>query len=140
MTESNRARRSKDRAPERGDQERERDALVWLVGQLGKPTLPGDVSDPVYARAQECFWEWRGREASRRQSPRERQRTREVADEVVSRFAAPSKPVPVRCIDHAPTELRPLVSGSAAMVLDHARRIGAAPLVELGVAAGSGRT
>lgn len=140
MNESHRARRSKDHTPQPCDQEWERDALVWLVGQVGEPTLPTDVSDPIYSRAQECFWEWRGRQASRQQAVHERRRTLEVAEQMVSQFAALSKPAPVRCVDHAPTQIRPLISGSAAKVLEHARRVGAAPLVELGVAAGSGRT
>jgi SOS-response transcriptional repressor LexA len=123
-----------------GGSEWERDALVWLVGQTGPPVLPCDVVDPVLARAQERFWEWIGRDADRRASSLERERTVAAAAALVAQFVDLTKPPRVHRIDHAPVEMRALADGPVATVLDRARRAGAAPLVELGVAAGPGRT
>jgi SOS-response transcriptional repressor LexA len=139
MRAPHRARRTAPIEPI-GGTEWERDALVWLVGQSNPPVLPSDVVDPVLARAQECFWEWQGRTALARESPAARARTAGAAAALARRIGACRKPTRVQCIDHSPSELAAEVQGPVGAVLDRARRIGAAPLVELGVAAGSGRT
>lgn len=120
-----------------GGHDWERDALVWLVGQHGPPLLPGDVADPVVARAQECFWEWLGRDAMGRASASERARTDEAARRLVQRLARPVEAV--RRIDEPVTLMRARAHGTVGRVLDQARQAGAAPLVELGVAAGAAR-
>jgi len=116
------------------------DALVWLAGQAPPPVLPSDIGDPVLARAQECFWEWLGREAAARQDAASRARTGESASTIARRVGSHAKPVRVLCIDHPPPEIAAPIEGPIVGVLDHARRLRAAPLVELGVAAGVGRT
>lgn len=123
-----------------GGQEWERDALVWLVGRCGPPVLPGDVSDPVLVRAQECFWEWLGRDAAARAPQPERDRTGVVARRLATELGVSGKPASVRRVDQPPVEIRARVHGPVGQVIDRARDLGAAPLVELGVAAGTGRT
>jgi SOS-response transcriptional repressor LexA len=123
-----------------GGGEWERDALVWLVGQHGPPLLPNDIGDPVLARAHECYWEWLGREEADRASVAERARTTEAASRLTARVREAVDSRQVWRLDHAPTEIRARVHGPVRSVLDRARRTGAAPLVELAVAAGAGRT
>ena len=123
-----------------GGREWERDALVWLVGQHGSPLLPSDIGDPVLARAQECFWEWLGRDATDRASPVERARTSEAADRLTAQIRDSVTSRQVWQLDHPPTEMPARAHGPVRSILDHARRAGAAPLVELAVAAGAGRT
>lgn len=123
-----------------GGREWTRDALVWLVGRHGPPVLPGDVGQPMLVRAQECFWEWLGRDAAQQVSAAERDRAMVVADRMVAELAGPGKATAVRCIDHAPPEMRARTRGAVGHVIDRAREVGAAPLVELGVAAGLART
>jgi SOS-response transcriptional repressor LexA len=120
-----------------GGHEWERDALVWLIGQHGPSLLPGDIGDPVVARAHECFWEWLGRDAVARTSASQRARTNQAAQRLVQRFAKPAEAV--HRIDEAPTLMCARAHGAVGRVLDQARQAGAAPLVELGVAAGAGR-
>jgi phage repressor protein C with HTH and peptisase S24 domain len=120
-----------------GGHQGQRDALVWLVGHYGPPLLPGDIGDPTVARAQECFWEWLGRDAMARASASERARTNETAHRLVQRLARSVDAV--RRVDEVPTLMRARADGAVGRVLDHARQAGAAPLVELGVAAGAGR-
>jgi len=102
--------------------------------------LPSEISDPVLARAHECFWEWLGRDAIDRASLAERARTMEAADRVTKRVREAVTSQLVRRLDQAPTEIRARAHGPVRTILDRARRTGAAPLVDLAVAAGAGRT
>jgi SOS-response transcriptional repressor LexA len=124
-----------------GRDEWERDALVWLVGQSLDPVVPSDVADARWARAQECFWEWVGRDAVRQATVEEDRVTARTADALAARAAANVAFAvrAVRRVDHGPTVMAPAVRGPVARVLDRAQRAHAAPLIELGVAAGVGR-
>jgi phage repressor protein C with HTH and peptisase S24 domain len=120
-----------------GGQEWECDALIWLIGQHAPPLLPGDIGDPVVARAQECFWEWLGRDAAARASSSERAATNAAAQRLARLLERPVEAV--HRVDEAPTLMRAQAHGTVGRILDQARQAGAAPLVELGVAAGAGR-
>jgi SOS-response transcriptional repressor LexA len=123
-----------------GSGEWERDALVWLVGRSDEPILPSDIGETVLARAQECFWEWLGHDAMHRATTEEHARTARAAANLVGHLTEHGQRVyRVRCIEAAPCVMTPLARGPITHVLDRARRAGAAPLVELGVAAGPGR-
>ena len=140
-------KRESDRpgAPEQAtsddQQEWECDALVWAAGRSLAPVLPSDVADPVWSRAQACFLEWAGRDAAQRaDGDRQRRPAGSVRERAVSRAVSRRGEVrTVRRVDHGPTFVEPPVRGPVSRVLDIARRQRAAPLVELGVAAGAGR-
>jgi Peptidase S24-like len=123
-----------------GGQEWERDAIAWLVGQCAGPVLPGDVGEAGLARAQECFWEWLGRDAVSRMSLTERGQTIAAANRLTARLRERLEPDRVRRVNHGPVEMRAPKHGPTGVVLARARRMGAAPLVDLAVAAGAGRT
>lgn len=126
--------------------EGERDALVWVAGRSLAPVLQTNVSDPVWSRAQARFLEWAGRDAAERAHGEQRRSTGSVRERAA---AAPGGRTPpggrtnevrtVRRVDHGPTYVHPSVRGPVSRILDSARRERAAPLVELGVAAGAGR-
>lgn len=123
-----------------GGDEWERDAIAWLAGQCAAPVLPGDVADASLSRAQECFWEWLGRDAVSRMSPAERDQTAAAANRLAAQLRLRLEPHQVRRVDHGPVEMRAPIQGATGLVLARARRMGAAPLVDLAVAAGAGRT
>ncbi len=107
----------------------ERDAVVWLAGraiELG-PELPGE---PRRAGARARFAAWRAEAVREADAVRFAQRVRRTV-------AAAGRGV--RRIDHPPELVRPGRPGPIAAMLGPARARGAAPLAELGVAAGSGR-
>ena len=106
----------------------ERDAVVWLTGRwIEAGLLP---SDPGLERAAAGFRAWRA--AARDEADAAR-----FAGIVRGRVAALGRGI--RRIDHAPEAVRPALAGPLAPMVDAAREIQAAPLVELGVAAGTGR-
>jgi Peptidase S24-like len=116
----------------------ERDAVVWLAGRaieaamggVADGTAAGPPDDPRLARAMARFAVWRaeaGREAD----------AARFAERVRRTVAAAGRSV--RRIDHAPELVRPDAPGPLAAMFATARIRGAAPLVELGVAAGTGR-
>jgi phage repressor protein C with HTH and peptisase S24 domain len=107
----------------------QRDAAVWLAGRQIEAGLPPS-SEPRLARAMSEFRAWRdaaGREAD----------AARFAQQVRERVAALGRGV--RRVDRAPEPVRPAVAGSLAPMILAAREVHAAPLVELGVAAGTGR-
>jgi Peptidase S24-like len=118
-------------------QEWERDAVVWLAGRAIEAAMSGTTDgtarppeDPRLARAMARFAVWRteaGREAD----------AGRFAERVRRTVAAAGRSV--RRIDHAPELVRPDAPGPLAAMFAAARQRGAAPLAELGVAAGTGR-
>ena len=109
----------------------ERDVVVWLAGRRIEAGLPAFVrSDARLARARAGFDAWRaaaGREAD----------AARFAERVRRRVAAQGRGV--RRIDRAPELLSPAAPGPLAPMIAAARDAHAAPLAELGVAAGTGR-
>ena len=116
----------------------ERDAVVWLAGRaveaamggVADGTAAGPPDDPRLARAMARFAVWRteaGREADAGRFAERVHRTLAVAGRSVRR------------IDHAPELVRPDAPGPLAAMFAAAHHRGAAPLAELGVAAGTGR-
>jgi Peptidase S24-like len=108
----------------------ERDAAVWLVGRAIEAALDGSGDDPRLAGAMARFAAWRaeaGREAD----------AARFAERVRRTVAAAGRSV--RRIDRAPELVRPDAPGPLAAMVAAARTRGAAPLAELGVAAGTGR-
>jgi len=143
MADASHAASSRDDA-DAGQRQRgaewERDVLIWLAGQSCAPPFPGDLEDADLDRAQEYFWAWMGEDAVRHASPGERARTIEAAETLAGRLrAAGALTRPVLCIDQGPAVVVPPVRGRVSRVLERARRAGAAPLVDLAVAAGPGR-
>jgi Peptidase S24-like len=118
-------------------QEWERDAVVWLAGRTIEAAMGGTTDgtarppdDPRLARAMARFAVWcteAGREAD----------AGRFAERVRRTLAAAGRSV--RRIDHAPELVRPDAPGPLAAMFAAARHLGAAPLAELGVAAGTGR-
>jgi SOS-response transcriptional repressor LexA len=110
----------------------QRDAAVWLAGRRIEAELPLDApgGDRRLARALAAFRAWQAAAKLETEAAVFAQRVR-------SRLAA--RGPGVRRIDRAPDPLPPQGSGSLASMVAAARRIHAAPLAELGVAAGSGR-
>ena len=104
----------------------ERDAIVWLTGRR----IVSAPDDRRLARAQARFDAWRA--VSEREAGAAR-----FADLVRRRVAAEGRGV-IR-IDRAPELVRAPFPGPLAPMIDVARRTHAAPLAELGVAAGTGR-
>lgn len=110
----------------------ERDAAVWLAGRRIDATLAttGTASEPRLARAISAFRGWQA--AARREAEAGR-----FAEQVRERVAALGRGV--RRVDRAPEPARPAITGPLAAAILAARQVHAAPLVELGVAAGTGR-
>jgi len=102
----------------------ERDAVVWLAGRAieAGPELPG--------RAMARFDAWREEAEREAAAGRFAQRVRRTV-------AAAGRSV--RRVDRAPELVRPDRPGPIATMFAAARARGAAPLAELGVAAGTGR-
>ena len=111
----------------------QRDAAVWLAGrqiEAGLDSAAGAPPDPRLARALAAFQAWRA--AAQLESE-----AAAFAERVRARLTARGQGV--RQIDRPPEAVRPDGVGPLALMVAAARRIHAAPLAELGVAAGSGR-
>ena len=107
----------------------ERDAVVWLAGR-GIEADRMMSSDPRLERAAAGFRAWRA--AARDEADAAR-----FAEVVRRRVAALGRGI--RRVDHAPERVRPALEGALAPMIAAAREVRAAPLAELGVAAGTGR-
>jgi len=122
------------------------DALLSLAGAADLPALPDAVVGEALARGQRRFWQWWAADCRARESAAEAARTalgaERFADRVLARVGARGAPplpaidAPVRRIDRAPSYRHPTVEGAPVAA---AWAAGAAPLVEIGVAAGAGR-
>jgi hypothetical protein len=115
----------------------ERDAVVWLAGRAIETAMggmadgaAGPPDDPRLARAMTRFAVWRAEAAREADAARFAERVRRTV-------AAAGRSV--RRIDHAPELVRPDAPGPLAAMFAAARNRDAAPLAELGVAAGTGR-
>lgn len=110
----------------------ERDAAVWLTGRRIEAGLPpsGSFTDPRLILAMSAFRAWQ--DAAEREADAAR-----FAEQVRERVAALGRGV--RRVDRAPEPAHPAVAGPLAPMILAAREAHAAPLVELGVAAGTGR-
>jgi phage repressor protein C with HTH and peptisase S24 domain len=108
----------------------ERDAVAWLAGRWIEGKAASAPFNPCLERAAAGFRAWRA--AADREAEAER-----FARRVTRRVAALGRGV--RRVEHAPEAVRATVAGPLACVVAAARGTGAAPLAELGVAAGSGR-
>lgn len=146
MTTSGYGNRRTRRRAQTQQREGECDALVWLVGQSLPPALPVDVTDAVWAQAHERYWGWLGRQAARRAGAAGHDAARAAAERVMPRMVDGGRVARqvrevrnVHRIAHAPALITPTVRGTLARVLARARAVRAAPLIELGVAAGVGR-
>lgn len=108
----------------------ERDAIAWLAGRWidGRPRAA--PMDARLARATAGFRAWRA--AADREAEAER-----FARRVSQRVAASGRGL--RRVEHAPEPVRARAAGPLARAVTAARGTQAAPLAELGVAAGSGR-
>jgi hypothetical protein len=118
-------------------QEWERDAVVWLAGRVIDTAMGGTTGgtarlpeDSRLARAMARFAVWRTEAGQEADAGRFAERVRRT-------LAAAGRSV--RRIDHAPELVRPDAPGPLAAMFAAARHRGAAPLAELGVAAGTGR-
>jgi SOS-response transcriptional repressor LexA len=109
----------------------ERDVIVWLTGRQAGVSVEALVpADPGLARAMEGFRAWRA--AANREAEAAR-----FVEHVRQRIGAFG--LGVRRVDRGPEPVRPPVIGSIAGMIGAAREAHAAPLAEVGVAAGSGR-
>ena len=107
----------------------ERDAVVWLAGR-GIEADRLMLSDPRLERAAAGFRAWRA-------AARDEANAARFAEVVRRRVAALGRGI--RRVDHAPEQVRPALAGALAPMIAAAREVRAAPLAELGVAAGTGR-
>jgi len=147
MTRRRRGRLTLGASSEMATRERVCDALVWLVGSAGFPAVLAAPLEPRLAVARERFWDWLGDDAHRRHQHAGARSSDEAASRLAARVADPgtvstrmrSARAAVRRVNTAPALVAPVASGTLARVLDHARGLGAAPLIEVGVAAGEGR-
>ncbi|HUR95309.1 MAG TPA: S24 family peptidase [Gemmatimonadales bacterium] len=110
----------------------ERDAAVWLAGRRIESALPPVLpsSEARLARAMAAFRAWQAAAQGEADAAR-------FAEMVRARVAARGRGL--RRVDRAPDSVRPDMGGSIAMMIEAARARHAAPLLELGVAAGTGR-
>lgn len=108
----------------------ERDALGWLVGRWIERRGSALTTDPRLTRAAAAFDAWRVEQVRAFEAAR-------FARVVTERLAAVGPGM--RRVEHAPEPARARVSGPLALAVAAARGTHAAPLAELGVAAGSGR-
>jgi len=119
------------------------DELLSLASGRDLPALPDDLAGAAVARGQRRFWAWWAATCRARESETDAARSavgaERFADRVLSRVAALD--VPVRRLDCAPSCRRPTVDGAPVdgAPVASAWAAGAAPLVEIGVAAGVGR-
>ena len=111
----------------------QRDAAVWLVGRRIEAALPADpaaMRGPRLARALAAFHQWEAAAQLDADAAR-------FADRVRHRLAALGRGI--RSVEGPPESVCPDAMGPLAPMVLAARRVHAAPLAELGVAAGSGR-
>ena len=109
----------------------QRDAAVWLAGRRVEAGLTSELpADSRLARALTAYRAWRATAQLEADAAR-------FAERVRARLAARGEGV--RRIDCPPEPIRPDAAGPLAPMVLAARRMHAAPLAELGVAAGSGR-
>jgi hypothetical protein len=111
----------------------QRDAAVWLAGRRVEAALPDDPSslgDHRLARALAAFHDWQA--AARLDADAAR-----FVGRVRSRLSALGRGI--RQIDGPPESVSARNGGPLSLVVHAARRVHAAPLAELGVAAGTGR-
>ncbi len=111
----------------------QRDAAVWLAGRRIEAALPTEaesLTNPRLARALAAFHGWQAAAQLETDAAR-------FADRVRSRLAGLGRGV--RRIDGPPEGVPPEAVGPLAPMVVAARRVHAAPVAELGVAAGSGR-
>jgi hypothetical protein len=106
-----------------------RDAVVWLAGRAIEAG-PNAAAGPRLAGATARFAAWRAEAEREAEAARFALRVRRAV-------AAVGRSV--RRIDRMPELVRPETPGPIAAMFGAARARGAAPLVELGVAAGTGR-
>ena len=113
-------------------QEWERDAVVWLAGRRieTESAGPEEFPDPRHARAMARFAAWRAEAHAELYAARFAQRVRRAVTATGRQ---------VRRVDRRPEVVRSGEPGPIAAMLAPARAAGAAPLAELGVAAGTGR-
>ena len=107
----------------------ERDAVVWLAGRAVE-SAPPPAGDPRLVRAMARFATWRADAKREAEAVRFAQRVRRAVAVIGAS---------VRRIDQAPELVPPDRPGPLAAMFAEARARGAAPLAELGVAAGTGR-
>jgi SOS-response transcriptional repressor LexA len=108
----------------------ERDTVAWLVGRWIDGRPEAGPADARLVRAAAGFRAWRAAADGEAAAAR-------FARQVIERVAASGRGV--RRIEHAPEAVRATAEGPLARVVAAARGTRAAPLAELGVAAGSGR-
>ena len=109
----------------------ERDAVVWLAGRAAESgSSPPAAGDPRLVRATARFAAWRADAEREADAARFAQRVRRTMAVMGAS---------VRRIDRAPELVPPARPGPLAAMFAEARARGAAPLAELGVAAGTGR-
>ena len=111
----------------------QRDAAVWLTGrriEAGLPADPASMPSPRLARAMAAFQEWQAAAQLEADAAR-------FAGRVRDRVAGLGQGV--RRIDRPPEAVRSRAPGPLAPMVLAARRVHAAPLADVGVAAGSGR-
>ena len=108
----------------------ERDVVAWLAGRWIDARPASAPTDAWLAEAAAGFQAWRA--AADREADAGR-----FARRVADRVAALGRGV--RRVEHAPEAVRATAAGPLACVVAAARGTRAAPLAELGVAAGSGR-
>lgn len=109
----------------------ERDAVVWLAGRaVESGSVPPPAGDPRLVRAMERFATWRADAEREAEAVRFAQRVRRTVAVIGAS---------VQRIDQAPELVPPARPGPLAAMFVEARARGAAPLAELGVAAGTGR-
>lgn len=108
----------------------ERDALTWLAGRWIEQRGARLTSAPRLARAAAAFDLWKAEQDRAVRAARFARRVRE-------RIAALGRGI--RRVDHAPEPALADIAGPLVLAVAAARGTHAAPLAELGVAAGSGR-
>lgn len=108
----------------------ERDALAWLAGRWIEHRGGALTLAPRLARAAAAFDLWRAEQERAGEAAR-------FARRVTGRLDALGRGI--RLVDHAPEPARVGLPGPLALAVAAARGTHAAPLAELGVAAGSGR-
>ena len=108
----------------------ERDALAWLAGCWIEHRGTALTAAPRLARASAAFDRWKAGEDRAVDAAR-------FARRVTERIGALGRGV--RRVDHAPEPVRAGIAGPLALAVAATRGTHAAPLAELGVAAGSGR-
>jgi SOS-response transcriptional repressor LexA len=125
---------------ERRSDARERDVLRVAAGEIGVP-LPEEIGEAALARAQRRFWEWYARVCREQESAAEKRATEagvaRFIERVEARLAAAD--APVLRIDAPPPYRAPGADGPISRTLSVASAMRAAPLLEIGVAAGAGR-